>query len=235
VFGKGGPSFSELVQQALSSTERGYDLIAPKFETTPFCTPVEVIERTLADLGAVGSALDLCCGTGVALPLLRELASERVVGMDFSQGMLDEARKKIGSLSAKPRMELVRSDVLALPASASFDLITCFGAFGHILAQDEPRFLAGIRGALRPGGRFVFATTDTPATWSKEHVVGTAFNAVMRVRNFVIKPPFIMYYLTFMAADVERTLPWYGFEVKVERGIFAKPYDPLVQVIATKR
>ena len=39
-----GPSFFELVEQALSSTERGYDLLAPKFDYTPFRTPDEILE-----------------------------------------------------------------------------------------------------------------------------------------------------------------------------------------------
>lgn len=34
-----GPSFVELAKQCLSSTERGYDLLAPKFDYTPFRTP----------------------------------------------------------------------------------------------------------------------------------------------------------------------------------------------------
>ena len=34
MFHPNGPSFFELVEQALSSTERGYDLLAPKFDYT---------------------------------------------------------------------------------------------------------------------------------------------------------------------------------------------------------
>ena len=34
-----GPTFWELARQALSSTQRGYDLLAPKFDFTPFRTP----------------------------------------------------------------------------------------------------------------------------------------------------------------------------------------------------
>ena len=38
MFSPGGPTFRELMQQALASTERGYDLLAPKFDLTPFRT-----------------------------------------------------------------------------------------------------------------------------------------------------------------------------------------------------
>src|ERR1700676_1228779 len=92
-----GPTFYELMVQAMSSTERGYDLLAPKFEYTPFRTPQVVIDavgRCLAPLSPCGAGLDVCCGTGAAMIMLRPLCSERVVGLDFSRGMLDVAREQ---------------------------------------------------------------------------------------------------------------------------------------------
>src|SRR5437016_914208 len=59
-----GPSFLELARQALSSTERGYDLLAPKFEYTPFRTPDVILDQVGAYLKATapfGAALDICC------------------------------------------------------------------------------------------------------------------------------------------------------------------------------
>src|SRR5713101_6986048 len=65
MFHPNGPTFFELAEQALSSTERGYDLLAPKFDHTPFRTPDEVLDRVveqLRPLGPFASALDVCCG-----------------------------------------------------------------------------------------------------------------------------------------------------------------------------
>ena len=62
-----GPTFLELARQALSSTQRGYDLLAPKFDRTPFRTPDEILAAMVAALGPSGRALDLCCGTGADL------------------------------------------------------------------------------------------------------------------------------------------------------------------------
>ncbi len=235
MFGKKGPSFFELMEQAWSGTAEGYDLLAPKFEATPFCTPPAVVERALEDLGAVRAAVDLCCGTGVALGPLAKLAQERVVGVDFSRGMLDEARKKVAALPRRPEIELVEHDVLSFERSGAFDLATCFGALGHITREEEPRFLEAIRKLLRPGGRFVFVTTDHPKPWSRQKIVGELFNAAMHVRNAVKKPPFVMYYLTFLLPDIERHLKWHGFDVTVTRDIFAPPYTPLARVVATRR
>jgi hypothetical protein len=49
-----GPTFRELAVQALSSVERGYDLLAPKFDHTPFRTPdavLDAVTRALRPLG----------------------------------------------------------------------------------------------------------------------------------------------------------------------------------------
>src|SRR5476651_1046870 len=97
MFHPNGPTFWELAVQAISSTERGYDLLAPKFDYTPFRTPDEILARVgehLASLGSLESGLDVCCGTGAAMRMLRPLCREKVVGLDVSAGMLAEARRR---------------------------------------------------------------------------------------------------------------------------------------------
>src|SRR5437016_8527619 len=92
-----GPTFWELAVQALSSTERGYDLLAPKFDYTPFRTPDVILERVaaqIAPLGPFDAALDVCCGTGAAMRVFRPLCRDRVVGLDRSAGMLATARQR---------------------------------------------------------------------------------------------------------------------------------------------
>ncbi|MGW0390238.1 class I SAM-dependent DNA methyltransferase [Streptomyces sp. NPDC003042] len=220
MFTSQGPSLRELAVQALSSVEHGYDLLAPKFDLTPFRTPdrmLDAVEETLAQYeGSFGSGLDVCCGTGAALPMLRRLCRGRVTGIDLSAGMLAEAAR-----TRPDGVDLVRADALALRTGEvadaladSYDLAVSFGAFGHFLPAERPALFAGVHRALRPGGLFAFPIgapipVSSPAWWA---VAG--FDAVMRVRNAVWRPPFVMYYRTFPLSGVRADLTAAGFTVE---------------------
>jgi demethylmenaquinone methyltransferase/2-methoxy-6-polyprenyl-1,4-benzoquinol methylase len=91
------------------------------------------------------AVLDACCGTG-DLAIAGARAGGRVVGLDFSQAMLERARRKA------PQLEWLEGDVLSLPfAAASFDAATV--GFGVRNVEDLARALAELRRVLRPGGR----------------------------------------------------------------------------------
>jgi SAM-dependent methyltransferase len=233
-----GPTLLELARQALTSVEHGYDLLAPKFDHTPFRTPDAVLKVAMAQVGppaSIDSALDVCCGTGAALRFLRPLCRQRVVGVDLSQGMLDEARRRLADAPGTAALELVRADALALPFEGGFDVVTSFGAFGHILEQDEERLVAGIARALRPGGRFVFVTAHPPSRLNPGYWMARGFNAAMRVRNAVWRPPFVMYYLTFLVPRARALLEAHGFGVEVRDGLMPPPFTPYSVVVATRR
>ena len=229
-----GPSLIELARQWLASTERGYDLLAPKFDYTPFRTPDSILS-TVAELlqqyAPISSLLDVCCGTGAAIQWLGPLCCHRIVGIDMSAGMLEIARSTPAPGNAK--IELVRGNALDIPFGPIFDLAVCFGAFGHILPHDEPRLIRQIAGSLKPGGRFVFVSSGMPPKSSNVYWFSRAFNAVMHLRNWVVKPPFVMYYLTFLLPKVKWLLEDVGFTVGVLQP-FDKPLEKLRLVIATR-
>jgi SAM-dependent methyltransferase len=232
-----GPTFRELMIQALSSTEKGYDLLAPKFEFTPFRTPdpvLEVVSRHLLALGPFESGCDLCCGTGAAMRMLRPFCRMRVVGLDISAGMLAEARRQSEDMPGSAAVEFVRGDVLALPFAAAFDVAVCFGALGHIPEEQQLRFVREVARALRPGGQFVFVTSHRPPLWSGRYWSRRVFNGVMRLRNWLIQPPFVMYYLTFLLPGVKTLLEAEGFTVEVQAAEFPVPFRDLRLVIATR-
>src|SRR5438093_3187462 len=196
MFHRQGPTFWELAKQCLSSTERGYDLLAPKFDFTPFRTPDEILDGMANYLGqprSIEAALDVCCGTGAAIRILRPLCRRRVVGIDFSQGMLEVARSKFPGQPAEAPVEFVQGDVLRMDFREEFDLAITAGSLGHILRKDEPRFVERIAAALKPGGRFAFVTTEMPPFWSPGYLLSRGFNAAMHIRNIIKRPPFIMF------------------------------------------
>lgn len=239
MFHPNGPTLRELTIQALSSTDRGYDLLAPKFDLTPFRTPdalLKVAAEIIREGGPVTDALDLCCGTGAALHHLRRLAQRQVVGVDRSRGMLDEAARQLRTVTKDAaEVTLLRGDALALPFVRRFDVVTCFGAFGHIPREDEPRLVHEVAQGLKVGGRFVFVTSDEPPRWHPAFWLATGFNWVMRVRNALLRPQFVMYYLTFLLPRARALLEAEGFELQVHRGVFPQPFSHALLVVATLR
>ena len=89
--------------------------------------------------------LDAACGTGdLAIEASRKGA--RVVGLDFSEAMLERARRKA------PQLEWVQGDLLALPyGEGEFDAATV--GFGIRNVADLEAGLRELRRVLRPGGR----------------------------------------------------------------------------------
>jgi ubiquinone/menaquinone biosynthesis C-methylase UbiE len=210
VYSPQGPSLRELAAQALSSVEGGYDLLAPKFDHTPFRTPDGVLDATadaLRPLGPFGRGLDACCGTGAGMRVLKSLCQGPIMGVDFSAGMLAQAR------ADQPGAEWVRADVRALPFAEAFDLIVSFGAFGHVLPAERPALFAGVHRALRPGGLFAFPVSAPQPVTSGWYWALLGFDLAMRVRNAVWRPPFVMYYRTWPLHAVRDDLAASGFAV----------------------
>ena len=91
------------------------------------------------------AVLDACCGTG-ALGIAAARAGGHVTGLDFSERMIERARRKA------PQIEWMNGDMLALPfADATFDAATV--GFGVRNVDDLERALLELRRVLRPGGR----------------------------------------------------------------------------------
>jgi demethylmenaquinone methyltransferase / 2-methoxy-6-polyprenyl-1,4-benzoquinol methylase len=89
--------------------------------------------------------LDACCGTG-DLAVAASRAGGRVTGLDFSEQMLERARRKAADLA------WLRGDALAMPFDdGSFDAVTI--GFGLRNLEDERRGLEELRRVLVPGGR----------------------------------------------------------------------------------
>ncbi|SDN51681.1 Methyltransferase domain-containing protein [Streptomyces sp. cf386] len=239
MFSPEGPSLRELAVQALSSVERGYDLLAPKFDHTPFRTPDSVLSAVTTALTRTGpydDGLDLCCGTGAGVDVLAGVCRRSVTGVDFSAGMLDVARQRVGVDG--PRVDWVRADARALPFAPAFDLVVSFGAFGHFLPRELPGLFAQVHSVLRPGGCFAFPLVAPPGPASPAYWMLLGFDAVMRVRNAVWRPPFVMYYRAFRLGEVRSELARAGFQVELQAlREFGRQRDgsPRVRMVVARR
>jgi demethylmenaquinone methyltransferase/2-methoxy-6-polyprenyl-1,4-benzoquinol methylase len=116
-----------------------------------------------ADLAALAPgdrALDVATGTGdLALELARRVApGGEVVGSDFSEGMLEYARRK-GAGTAGVRFE--QANALALPyADGEFAAATV--GFGARNFSDLDQGLREMTRVVSPGGRVVVLEITTP-------------------------------------------------------------------------
>jgi demethylmenaquinone methyltransferase / 2-methoxy-6-polyprenyl-1,4-benzoquinol methylase len=99
--------------------------------------------------------LDACCGTG-DLAIAAHEAGGDVVGLDFSERMLERARRKSDAV------EWVQGDALALPFPAgSFDAATV--GFGIRNLSDLEAGLAELTRVVRPGGRVACLEITRPS------------------------------------------------------------------------
>jgi demethylmenaquinone methyltransferase/2-methoxy-6-polyprenyl-1,4-benzoquinol methylase len=137
-------------QLAPDAVRRMFDRIAPVYDAMNRVMTAGLDQRwrritAEAVVRRGDRVLDACCGTG-DLAVADRAAGGEVTGLDFSERMLERARRKA------PALEWVRGDLLTLPfADASFDAATV--GFGVRNVEDLDRALAELRRVLRPGGR----------------------------------------------------------------------------------
>jgi ubiquinone/menaquinone biosynthesis C-methylase UbiE len=128
--------------------------------------PEGLARKFLADLLPVregGSLLDVCTGTATLLPHLQATVGckGRVVGVDFSRGMLKVGRGRIGGFA---NVHLVEADAAHLPfASGSFDAVTCSHAFYELKGETQNSSLREVLRVLRPRAAFFMMEHDVPS------------------------------------------------------------------------
>jgi demethylmenaquinone methyltransferase / 2-methoxy-6-polyprenyl-1,4-benzoquinol methylase len=141
-----------------------FDRIAPVYDVMNrvMTAGMDVRWRRLAAESVVqpgDRVLDAACGTGdLAIADLRAGAG-RVTGLDFSERMLERARRK--AAPRKDALDWVQGDMLALPfADATFDAATV--GFGVRNVDDLALSLSELRRVLRPGGRVAILEITQP-------------------------------------------------------------------------
>jgi ubiquinone/menaquinone biosynthesis C-methylase UbiE len=110
----------------------------------------------LAGVEPGADVVDVPCGYGRHTIALAR-AGYRVVGVDRSQTLLDEAKRRAGH---ERWPKLVRADYRELPmADESFDAaFNLFTSLGYLGDEEDTKVLREIRRVLKPGARLVLET-----------------------------------------------------------------------------
>lgn len=177
-------------------TEKGrgirdmFDKIAPRYDLLNRLLSLGIDQRWRRfavgqlNIPKQGKVLDIATGTGdVALEVGRQTDdSVRIVGSDFTQGMLVLGKEKISESPYRDRIVLVNAPCEEMPHPGGiFDGITI--AFGIRNVVDRQKGLCEMSRVLKPGGRAVILEFATP-------------------RNRLFRAIYFFYFL--------KVLPWLG-------------------------
>lgn len=139
----------------------------------------EIERQVLSDLLArhfpngIPNALDFACGTGRVSAFMAPFC-RHIVGVDISEEMLSEARKKL------PKVKFIcgdltqRQDLLA--DCAPFDCVTAFRFFLNAEPVLRSEALAAVKSVLKPGGLLICnnhgnsTSLLTPTRWLRRRL-----------------------------------------------------------------
>jgi SAM-dependent methyltransferase len=136
---------------------RQFDALAPVWESMRMEDSLAAYEAGLERLPSPPErVLDLGTGTGAgALAIARRFPGARVVGVDVSPAMLEQARGNVPD-ELRDRVEFQHADAAALPfADGSFDLV----AHANMIP-----FFDELTRVLAPGGHALFGFSSGPST-----------------------------------------------------------------------
>ncbi|MDC1068012.1 bifunctional demethylmenaquinone methyltransferase/2-methoxy-6-polyprenyl-1,4-benzoquinol methylase UbiE [Candidatus Kapabacteria bacterium] len=101
--------------------------------------------------------LDIATGTGdLAIEISKSHPKSEVIGLDFSSGMLDVARKRTDN-----SIEFIEGDALDLPFDDN-SINKCFISYGIRNVDSTEKCLKEIYRILKPNGKIVILETGTP-------------------------------------------------------------------------
>jgi len=133
---------------------RVYNRLARVYDlrhTSPTTRAIRKKEIPLVRRFASGRVLDIGCGTGFHLPLLKN-----AVGLDISEGMLR---------LIKSENPIMQSSAERLPfKNESFDSVLCM--FSVLNACDHTRAVKEMQRVLRPGGRVIVSVASI---WDRDY------------------------------------------------------------------
>ena len=122
----------------------------------------KAVEQTGINCG--GSALDVCCGTGMLTIALAKTTGEsgKVVGLDFCEKMLDQAASNIKNAKNNKAIRIIQGNAMALPFDDNtFDCATIAFALRNV--PDIQQVITEMQRVVKPGGKVVSLELAKPS------------------------------------------------------------------------
>jgi len=120
---------------------------------------IEALKLQLGD-----TILELACGTGINFPLFQRYIGPtgRIIGVDLTDAMLEQARKRIANQGWK-NVSLIQHDASTYQIPSNVKAV--FSSFALSLFPDTKQVLKNIANSLVPGGRLVLIELQIPKFW----------------------------------------------------------------------
>ncbi len=125
------------------------------------------------------TAIDLCCGTcDWTIALAQASRTGSVVGLDFSQNMLNYGQTKINHLGLQQQIVLVHGNAMVIPyPDNQFDFATI--GFGLRNVPDLDQVLSEMRRVVKPGGKVVCLEMSKPTAEPFRTIYYAYFNHML--------------------------------------------------------
>lgn len=131
--------------------------------------------------------MDVGCGDGkISAEFARALPRGQVLGIDSDPGFIAFAREHYPS-GAHPNLRFERMDARRIAAGREYDVVFSNAALHWV--DNQPAFLAGCAGALKPGGRLVASCGGT----------GNAAGILLVLGELVRQPRWQAYFTGFQS------------------------------------
>jgi ubiquinone/menaquinone biosynthesis C-methylase UbiE len=157
-----------------SAMANDYNTIEPHFRPESIQRVDDIIQK-LHQTSPINKVLDLGCGTGFMINIVKKYAQE-ITGVDVTQAMMDKVDK-----SGNAAINLINSDTgtVSLPSN-HFDLATAYTFLDHLYDM-EPTFVNAVN-ALKPGGRFYADLSPNFYFWDSVKKVDTSkqYDAILQ-------------------------------------------------------
>ena len=125
-------------------------------------------EKTLAGCQPVAgrTVIDIGCGPGHYSVALARAGAERVLGLDFADGMLKLARERAAASGVSQRCSFVLGDFLTMPIAEPFDYAIVMGFMDYI--RDPRPVIDRVLEIMRRRAFFSFPKAGGLLAWQRQ-------------------------------------------------------------------